>query len=136
MKKAFRDRALRRLYSDLQSDDFDVRENALFELALMLRRANSEGTSSSATVLHIESLPRDLLRIRLSPFEQQQIVSRLSQMILQGAESRATAFWVLGEVGADFAFVPTLSVIQAIGEKLTDEAAISSLSRASSLVGL
>lgn len=123
MKKVYRDRALKRLYADLQSDDFDLREYAMFELALMLRRANRDGSSPSATDLYSESLPRDLLRIRLSPVVQRKIVDHLSHLIVQRAESRATAFWVLGEVPAEIGFVPTLSAIQAISEQLTDEAA-------------
>ncbi|MYA94779.1 MAG: hypothetical protein F4Y30_15370 [Chloroflexi bacterium] len=38
MKRAYRLRALESLYADLRSDDFDHREHALFQLALLLRR--------------------------------------------------------------------------------------------------
>ena len=122
MKRAHRDRALNRLYADLDSGDFDVREYALFQLALMLRRANDE-VSTLGDQLEGEQLPRDLLRIRLSYGDQEQIVAQLLRLISRHADSRATAFWALGEASAKAAFSQALAAIVEHGDQFSDEAA-------------
>lgn len=122
MKRAYRERALCRLYAELQSDDFDAREYALFQLALMLRRANS-GTRVDDFAAG-EQLPRDLRRIFLSPADQKQIVARLLPLVSRTAESRATAFWAMGEVAAEFAFIHATAAIGEHGDQFSDEAAL------------
>lgn len=122
MKRAYRERALSRLYAELQSDDFDAREYALFQLALMLKRAN-DGTRAEDFAAG-EQLPRDLRRIFLSPADQKQIVARLMKLMSRTAESRATAFWALGEVAAEFAFIPASAAIGEHGDQFSDEAAL------------
>jgi len=122
MKRAYRDRALSRLYADLGSGDFDVREYALFQLALMLQRVNIE-VSTSGDYLEGEQLSRDLLRIRLSPADQAQIVAHLLRLIPRYADSRASALWALGEVLADVALSPGMAAIREYGNQFNDEAA-------------
>ncbi len=122
MKRAYRDRALSRLYADLGSDDFDVREYALFQLALMLRRANDAMSTLGGQLKH-EQLSRDLLRISLSPADQERIAAHLLRLISRYTDSRASALWALGEVSGDIAFAPVLSAIGEHGDRLDDEAA-------------
>lgn len=124
MKRAFRDRALNRLYADLRSDDFDVREFALFQLALMLRRAN--GDSSMGDFPASEPLSRELNRIRLSPADQQQIVAHLMRLMSRHADSRASAFWTLAVVSAELVFAQACAAIGELGDQLGDEAAYQS----------
>lgn len=122
MKRAYRKRALSRLYAELQSDDFDVREYALFQLALMIRRANDGSRADDFAAG--EQLSRELRRIVLSPAEQKQIAARLMQLVSRTAESRATAFWALGEVAAEFAFTQATAAIGEHGDQFSDEAAL------------
>lgn len=122
MKRAYRDRALSRLYADLASGGFDVREYALFQLALLLRRAN-DGAPASGDHFEGEQLSRDLQRIRLSPADQEQIAAHLLRLISRYTDSRASALWTLGEVSADVALAPVLSAIGEYGDRLSDEAA-------------
>ena len=49
MKRARRDRVLSRLYADLDSGDFDIRDTPMFQLALMLRVPRSAPTSTAFT---------------------------------------------------------------------------------------
>ncbi len=113
---------MQRLYTELQSDDFDVREYAMFQLALMLRRAKD--LPAAADWLTSEQLARDLRRIRLSPADQQQIVSRLLRLAARQPGSWASAFWVLGEVSATVAFSQALAAIGEYGDQFSDEAII------------
>lgn len=123
MKRAYRERALNRLCADLESADFDVREFALFQLALMLRRSQNATPSADWLENDSEHLSRDLLRIRLSPADQKRIVSQLARMILSFAESRASAFWALSEASAQLGFDLAASTIAELGDQLNDEAA-------------
>ena len=77
----------------------------MFQLALMLQRVNIE-VSTSGDYLEGEQLSRDLLRIRLSPADQAQIVAHLLRLISRYADSRASALWALGEVSARCRFIP------------------------------
>ncbi|MCY4062249.1 MAG: hypothetical protein OXG53_07770 [Chloroflexi bacterium] len=122
MKRAKRDRVLRCLYAELESGDFDVREFAMFQLVLMLRRAN-DGPSSSDIIDEVEHLSRDQMRLRLSHGDQAQITAHLLRVVSRQAGSRATAFWALGEVAPDIAFAPVISVIGEQGKPFNDETA-------------
>lgn len=123
MKRHYRESALNALFARLQSEDFDRREHALFELALMLRRANSDGSASGRFEFDNDSLPRDLQRIRLGMDDQHRVVERLLLLIAGRRESRATAFWALSEVAAAAGWEPTLALLNVCGEELGDEAA-------------
>lgn len=121
MKKIHRDRALTELIDRLESRDFDRRENALFELAVMLRRANHRAAGDDP--LSAANLPRELARIRLTSDEQRKIVDRLMQLIVSHRESRASAFWTLGETAARTAWEPVMYLLEACGDQLNSEAA-------------
>lgn len=123
MKRAYRERAMSRLYAELESADFDLREHALFRLALILRRSQKATPSADWTDFGSEDLPRELLRIRLSPADQESVVSHLAQMIATYAESRASVFWALSEVSAHVGFATVARAIVELGEQLNDEAA-------------
>lgn len=122
MKKAYRDHVLKGMFADLASKDFDLRENALFQLALMLQRTNSSSAGPEMLLRHEESLSREQLRIRLSDSEQRQIVDNLLRLVATRKESRASAFWTLAEVRADICLEPALALIQATGHQLNHEA--------------
>ena len=121
MKKIHRERALNELFTRLQSADFDRRENALFQLALMLQRANHVRYDASA--MGGDSLPRELTRIRLSPKEQRLVVDKLSLLVASQHESRPTAFWTLGEVAATTGWEPSLALLDSCGAQLNAESA-------------
>lgn len=122
MKRAHRDRALNRLFADLRSGDFDTREYAIFQLALMLRRANNR-SAIPADELADEHLSSTLLRIHLSPADQARVTARLAEMLGRHADSRASAIWALGEVAADHGFPALIAAIRAHGEHFSHEAA-------------
>lgn len=121
MKKKHRDRALAELFDRLESREFDRRENALFELAVMLRRANQRNTGDDP--LSTADLPRELSRIRLSMEEQRNIIDRLIQLVVSHRESRASVFWALGEAAPGPAWEPVLHLLRACGDQLDGEAA-------------
>lgn len=122
MKRAKRDRVLSRLYADLENGDFDVREFAMFQLALMLRRANGD-VPDSDSIHEDEHLSREQLRLRFSHGDQAQIVAHLLRVVSRHTESRATAFWALAEVASDIAIAPVTSVIGEQGHQFSDETA-------------
>jgi len=81
------------------------------------------GSYSRGLELSSDELPRELRRLRLSLAEQAQVGERLRTVILSRPESRATAFWALGEAPASIALGPTLELLLTVGEQLEDEAA-------------
>ncbi|MCY3914744.1 MAG: hypothetical protein OXG49_01905 [Chloroflexi bacterium] len=122
MKRAKRDRVLNQLCADLDSGDFDVREYAMFQLALLLRRANVDAPTLDISY-EDDHLSRDQLRLRLTHGDQAQIAAHLLRVVSRYAESRASAFWALAEVSSDVAIAPVLSVIGEEGDQFNDEAA-------------
>ena len=123
MKRARRDRRLGQLHSALDSDDYDAREFAMFQLAMLLRRARGSLPSGDWSDQYPEGLSRDLLRIRLSQADQARAVARLARLLERYPESRATAFWALGEASAEVGLASALAAIQALGDQLSGEAA-------------
>lgn len=123
MKRAYRERALARLYRDLGSGEFDVREDALFQLALLLRRVNDAGYATNWAEQAVDQLPRDLRRIQLAPADIEQIVANLLRLTARYRESQATAIWVLAAVPARAGFEAVAQAIRDHGEQLSDEAA-------------
>ncbi len=123
MKKRYRDKALNAVFASLDSADFDEREYALFQLAMLLGRVNRAGRRRDLPEADSDSLPRDLRRLRLGAEEQRRIVERLSLLIAAQRENRATAFWTLGQVSAAAGWQPTLTLIAAFGAQLDRESA-------------
>lgn len=123
MKRAYRLRGLDSLYDQLRSDDFDRREHALFQLAMLLRRSRNDAGQQVQPDYVSDSLPRDLLRLRLSADEKYQAIGHLTQVIIEFPQSRATAIWALGEADAEFALESAVASIAEIGGQLQNEAA-------------
>lgn len=123
MKKKYRDQALNELFKELKSKDFDTRENALFQLGLMLERSNQGDALAHAPDIYSDNLSREMLKIALSKDEQNQVIDNLSRLIATQKDSRPTAFWTLGKANLELVFVPLLSLIQATGNQLNNEAA-------------
>ena len=121
MKKKHRDQALNQLLDRLESRDFDRREHALFELAIMLRRTNQRKAVDDP--LSGAELPRELSRIRLALDEQRHIVDRLLRLIVSQRASRASAFWTLSAAAARAGWEPVMHLLKACGEQLDGEAA-------------
>ena len=105
----------------LESRDFDRRENALFELAVMLRRA--KGPTGGHDPLGAGDLPRGLARVRLTQGEQASFVNRLIRLSVSRPQSRASAFWVLSEAPAANGWEPLMRLLAANGDRLEGEAA-------------
>lgn len=124
MKRAYRERALSRLGEELQSEDFDAREYALFQLVLLLRRAKP--AASADDISAGDQLSRDLQRIRLSPGEQANIVEQLMRLISRHEDSRASVFWALGDVSANVAFAQAAAAIGEFGAEFNGEEAFQS----------
>jgi hypothetical protein len=122
MKKKYRDKALNELINELNNKDFDYRENALFQLGLLLERSNKGDTLANIPDIYSDNLSRELLRLSLSDKEQNRVIDSLSRMIATENESRPTAFWALGKAKGELAFAPLLSLIQATGYRLNNEA--------------
>lgn len=123
MKRANRLRGLASLHEQLRSDDFDIREHGLFQLAMLLRHNRHAAVAQAQPNFVSDSLPRDLLRLRLSADEKRQAIGQLTQVISDFPQSRATAIWALGELEAEFALEPAVTSIAKIGGQLQNEAA-------------
>jgi len=123
MKKIYRDKALNALINELNDKDFDFRENALFQIGLLLERSNKGDALANVPDIYSDNLSRDLLRLSLSNKEQNRIIDSLSRLIATEKESRPTAFWSFGKAKAELAFMPLVALIQATGSQLNNEAA-------------
>lgn len=121
MKKAHRERALAALLERLAARDFDRREHALFELAVMLRRTNQRAADDNP--LSSAELPRELSRIRLTLDEQGMIAERLLRLAISRRDSRASAVWSLSEAAANAGWEAILRLLGACGDQLSGEAA-------------
>ncbi len=123
MKKIQRERALGNLFAQLHSRDFDKRENALFQLALMLQRTQGGTSRPLVPDLYSENLTRELLRIRMTHAEQRQAVSVIAQVIVTFPDSRATAIWTSGELSVEIGLPFVLATVRNNGGQLSEEAA-------------
>lgn len=122
MKKVHRDKALAGIYEELKDADFDVRENALFQLGLLLERSN-EPENTQMPDVYEDNLSRDMLKISLSDAEQNKVIAAVSQLIATRKDSRQTGFWVMSKVKGELAFAPMLALIKATGNNINNEAA-------------
>jgi len=123
MKKKYREKALAEMFSELQNKDFDIRENAMFQLGLMLERSNQGEQLAEAGDIYVENLSREMLRMKLDDDEQNQIIDKLSQVVATHKDSRPTALWAYGKAKPQLGIVPLLALIQATGHQLNTEAA-------------
>lgn len=123
MKKKYRDKALQAMFSELHDKDFDIREHAMFQLGLMLERSNQGDDLANVSDIYSDNLTRDMLRLQLSDSEQNQVIDNFSRVIVTYMDSRPTAYWAFGKVDGRLGFAPLLSLIQATGNQLNNEAA-------------
>lgn len=122
MKKKYREKVLNEMFSEVQDKDFDVRENAMFQLGLMLERSNSgEGMTDSGDI-YADNLSREMLRMRLDDDEQNQVIDQLSRLVAMEVDSRPTALWTMGKAKGELGVAPLLALLQAVGHKLNTEA--------------
>ena len=123
MKQRYRQKSLDELLAKLRNKNYDEREYALFQLALILDRSNKLQNKDSFPDYYIENLPRELLRLRLTFLEQGELAKHLFRLILSGGDSRSTAIWTLGKVKGDIGLPMLLDLLQALGDRLDSEAA-------------
>lgn len=124
MKKKYREQALSEMFKELKNKDFDTRENAMFQLGLMLERSNQgEQQLADAGDIYEDNLSREMLRMKLDDDEQNQVIEKLSQVIAMEKDSRPTAFWAIGKVKPALGISPLLGLIKATGHQLNTEAA-------------
>ena len=123
MKQKYRQKSLDELLAKLRNKNYDEREYTLFQLALILDRSNKIKNKDSFPEYYIENLPRELLRMRLTFSEQDELAKHLLRLILSGGDSRSTAIWTLGKVKGDIGLPMLLDLLQALGDRLDNEAA-------------
>lgn len=123
MKRAHRDRALERLYAEVESADYECREFAMLQLALLLRRQKRERVAGDWSERESQHLSRQLRRIQLSKVEEAQAVACLARVAARHADSHATVMWVMSQASAQIGFPAVLAAIRAHGNQLADEAA-------------
>ncbi len=124
MKRKYRKRALDELLSQLNDRNFDVREFALFQLALILERSNPQIDHAAMTDYHGENLTRDLLRLRLSPEEQTAVGARLAQVAAYNRQSRSSSIWTLAKLNGATGVPILVGIVLSAGEDFDNESAV------------
>ena len=124
MKRKHRKRALDDLLSQLDDRDFDVRENALFQLSLILERSNPSIDVAEIPEYHAENLTRETLRLRLSHEEQTAVGARLAQLAARNRASRSTAIWTLSKLNKEIGISLLSGVLLSSGETFDNDAAV------------
>ena len=123
MKKIRRERALATIYAGLSSRDFDEREYALFQLALVIQRSQASAAGPDTPDLYQENLTRDLLRIRMTPGEQREAAKALAEVIASFPESRSSAFWASSHLSAEVGLPVVMAMAVEFGGQLGVESA-------------
>ena len=100
MKQKHRHKTLDDLLARLRSGDFDTREYALFQTALLLELRNRSSDSARWPAYFAENLTRELMRLRLSDAEQARVAAAVSRLAETYPAHRATAIWTLSKAGA------------------------------------
>ena len=108
MKRAARRRAIVKLYAALKSHDFDAREHALFQLAMLFRLSHRDAASRQREDYEIDSLPRELLRTRLYDKDKREAGVEIANMMSKHPDSRATAVWALSQLEAKYGVPPIM----------------------------
>ena len=108
MKRAARRRAIVKLYAALKSRDFDAREHALFQLAMLFRLSHRDAAIRQREDYEIDSLPRELLRIRLYDKDKREASHEIGDMMGKYPDSRATAVWALTQLEAKYGVPPIM----------------------------
>lgn len=132
MKQKHRSKALAEVLERARSRDFDEREHALFQLALLLERG--QAPREPLPEYAADALGRHLLRIVPDRDDQNLIVETLARMAVSFAGSRATIFWALGKADPALALGPLLALLQADGRRLEADVAYQAAAALDTLV--
>ena len=124
MKRKHRKRALDELLSQLNDRDYDIREYALFQLALILERSNPQLDAAELPDYHTGNLRRDLLRLRLSREEQIAVGARLAQLAARNRHSRSSSIWALAKLNGEVGAPVLIGIVLSAGEKFDNESAV------------
>lgn len=121
MKQKNRLEALNALIARTSDKDFDEREHAIFQLALILERSNLR--DSSAPDIYSSNLDRHLIKLVLSETEQREVVDVLARLTITQQENRPSCYWAMGKARG-VVLLPTLLVLlRAQGAQMDDESA-------------
>lgn len=121
MKRKNRQDVLQALMARADDRDFDEREHALFQLALVLERSHPR--SASGPDIYSENLDRQLLKLVLSEAEQEEVVGFLARLTAIRRDSRPTCYWALGKAKGTVLLPTLLLLLQAQGEQMDAESA-------------
>lgn len=124
MKRKHRKRALDELLSQLDDRDYDVREYALFQLALILERCNPQLDAGDLPDYYTGNLTRDLLRLRLSREEQSAVGARLAQLAACNRHSHSSSIWTLAKLNGEVGVPVLLGIVISAGEKFDNDSAV------------
>ena len=121
MKRAARRRAIVKLYAALKSRDFDAREHALFQLAMLFRLSHRDAASRQREDYETDSLPRELLRIRLHDKDKREAGEEIAKLMRDYPESRGSAIWALSQMEAKYGVLPIMLLCMKEDDPPTDE---------------
>jgi len=99
---------LSNLLDRITSREDEIRQEAVFQLALLLERSQ-EGVSSEDSY-YVSNLPPELL-IRLDEQQQAEVVRVLSNAIVLEKTGRASLFWLIGKVSPPIGITSLLGLI-------------------------
>lgn len=122
MKKSRRMAAFNQLLSLAQSSDFDEREYALLQIALVMEQSNLEDHTHTPDI-YAGNLSRELLGLQLDRADQERVVSELVRLIVSSSKNRETLYWALGKTRPEIGLPALLSLLAAQGKQLDDETA-------------
>jgi len=122
MKKSRRMTAFNQLLAEAQSRDFDEREFALLQIALVMEQSNLVDHTRTPDI-YADNLSRELLGLKLDAADQEQVVAQLVRMIAASSHNRETLYWALGKARADIGLPALLGLLKAQGKQLDDESA-------------
>ena len=121
MKRALRRRAMAKLYAALKSPDFDTREHALFQLAMLFRLSHRDAANRQHEDYETDSLPRELLRIRLYDKDKKKATVEIANLMRDFPESRGSAVWALSQMEAKYGVFPVLLLCMKEDDPPTEE---------------
>jgi hypothetical protein len=102
-------------------DDFDERENYIFQIGLVLERHSRPNLTASD--LYEENLSRALLRLTLDDARHQAAVVYLATLVKNNPESAESYLYALSRAKPEFLVEPLLKLLKDYGKSLAPEAA-------------
>jgi hypothetical protein len=109
------------LLRDAVSSDDDERENALFQIGLILERHNRP--NPDAPELYESHLPRELLRLVLPDVRQKAAVVYLAKLVETQPDDAASALYAMRRAKPIFYIEPLLQLLVERGKQLKTSAA-------------